>query len=954
LASDITARGSRQLAIFKNSWQGNSCNIKLFRMRFNLLIGLLLSVISIHAQDLEIKGVISEGKDPAIGAVVTLLSNDSSLIKGTATDVDGAFVLKALEPGPYLMKITYLGFKDQFSKIELADNLDLGTILLKQDVKQLQEVEVVTEAVMATQNGDTSSFNARAFKTNPDATAEDLVKKMPGITVVDGKVQAQGEDVRQVLVDGQTFFGDDAAAVLKNLPSEVIEKVQVFDQKSDQAKFTGFDDGNTSKTINIVTKAEFRNGEFGKVYGGYGTDDRYRTGGVLNRFRNKQRLTLMVMSNNVNEQNFSSDDLLGVSQGSNKSGSSTQRGGRNNFSDNSNNFMVNVRNGISSTNALGLNYSDNFGKKTTLNASYLFNETTNRSQTDLVRQYVVGINNGLRYAELSSALSDNYNHRLNMRIESKLDSMNSILFRPSVVMQFNRGQSSLIGSNTSGDILLSTINNTFRSDLQAVNLSVPAQFRHRFAKPGRSFSFELTPTYNKSGGKNAPSTFNRFFGDTAVTDTLVQHSNMDKNGYGGSAEVAYTEPLSKGQSLSLSYEAGLTNSNSDKSTFVLDRALQDFGAKDSLLSNSFSSHYISQSAGPGYRYYNKKISFNTAVMYQYAQLSKTETFPRAQNDSKIFESVLPRATLRFNITPKKNLRVNYRSSTQAPTIEQMQDVVNNNNTLQLSTGNPFLKQTFNNRIDARYSAANTEKQTSMFFLLGGNFANNYISNSTFIAGSDTVILNGIALKKGSQLTRPVNLTGQFSLRSFANYTFPVRKIKSNLNLNMTLNHNHTPALVNDQVNYSDNSTAGVGFVLSSNISEKIDFTISSSPSYNFVTNSLQSNLNSKYFIQTSRIKLVVTPLDRLQLQADFNNQVYRGLSGGFNQNIALLNASVAYKLLKSRNAEIRLYVFDILKQNKSITRTTTETYIEDLETTMLQRYFMLSFTWNFKRFVTQK
>ena len=197
-----------------------------------------------------------------------------------------------------------MGYKTYYRAVKIKENTAFGEFWLHENPNVLKEVEVKTEAVMATQNGDTTSYNSKAFKTNKDANAEDLVTKMPGVTIQDGKVQAQGEDVKVVLVDGKPFFGDDPNAVLKNIPAEIIEKVQVFDQKSAQAAFTGFDDGNSSKTINIITKVQFRNGVFGKIYGGYGYEDKYKGGLVLNRFKGKQRLSVLDLSNNINEQNF--------------------------------------------------------------------------------------------------------------------------------------------------------------------------------------------------------------------------------------------------------------------------------------------------------------------------------------------------------------------------------------------------------------------------------------------------------------------------------------------------------------------------------------------------------------------------------------------------------------------------------------------------------------------------
>lgn len=858
--------------------------------------------------------------------------------------------------------MNYLGSKTVYNKITLADSLDLGLIILKNSATNLKEVEVVTKAVMATQNGDTSSYNSAAFKVNKDASAEDLVSKMPGVTVQDGKVQAQGEEVKQVLVDGQVFFGEDASSVLKNLPAEIVDKVQVFDRKSDQSQFTGFDDGNTSKVMNIVTKAQFKNGIFGRAYAGYGYQDKYKAGTVFNRFKDKQRFTGMLMSNNVNDQNFSSEDLLGVNAGnssSQRSGGGPGRtrasggsGGRGGQSD-ADNFMVGARNGINTTHAAGINYSDKWGKKTSVTASYFFNATNNKSESSLLRQFVVGSNSGLNYSELNTSRSDNYNHRFNARMELKIDSMNSMIVQPKFSFQQNSGKSSFSGKNINSDFLISSILNSFNSGLEGFDASVPVQFRHSFAKRGRTFSVDATPSYIRNSGDNNLQTYNTFF-VSGITDTIDQRSDLNKHTAGVRGNIVYTEPLSKTGFLSANYTINYTSSSSEKNTFSKDLYTNTYSYRDSLLSNVFDNKYVSNAAGISYRFNKEKINFSMGASAQQAVLSKDQKFPLNYSDSRIFNSLIPNASFQYKFSPKKNIRFFYRSFNNAPTIDQLQEVVNNNNSLQLTTGNPELRQTFQNNFNLRYSGVRTEKSTSFFALLGGSYTADYIGNSTNIASADTTVFGDIFLARGSQISRPVNLDNFYTIRIFINYSFPVKFFKSTLNINASASYNNVPALINNKLNYSNTTNSSVGLVLSSNISEKIDFMISSTPSYNYVSNTLQTNLNSTFFNQVSRAKITFTPVKWLQLQADYSNQLYTGLSGGFNQNISLLNASVAYKFLKNQQAEIRLSGFDILNQNNSVQRTTTDTYIEDAQTNILQRYFLLTLTYNFRKYFEKK
>jgi outer membrane receptor protein involved in Fe transport len=914
----------------------------------------------LRAQTFSVSGkLIDENKQPAIGSSVFILKTDSSFIKGTTTDVDGQFNLENINSDNYILKILSLGYKPVFKSIQVKNqDLIIPTITLKQNITNLKEVTVEAQQALATQNGDTTSFKANAYKVNKDATAEDLVSKMPGVTVVDGKVQAQGEEVKQVLVDGKRFFGDDASAVLKNLPAEVIDKVQVFDKKSDQSQFTGFDDGNASKTINIVTKQQFKNGVFGKVYGGYGYEDKFKGGGTVNIFKGDRRITVLAQSNNINEQNFSSEDLVGVSSSSSGGGGGRRGGGQGGMGGGNNpseNFQSNTQNGINTTSLFGLNYADKWGKKTEVTASYFFNWTQNDSKSSLLQQYILGSNNGLVYNETNNTNSDNFNNRINFKIETKIDSMNSITLQPKLSFQSNKGAKELLGLNTKEVLTLSNTENSSSNNLIGYNISVPILYRHAFAKKGRTFSINATPTITKNSGENLLYTLNTYYRDTLFYgDTIDQKSKILKTGNSINGNVSYTEPLNKNNFLLVNYTAVYTDNFSSKRTFDKNYSEYKYSDLDSTLTNVFKNQYQSQSGSLGYRYQKEKFNFSLNAAYQWAQLSKEQEIPSRYKLSKAFESVLPSAQLQYRFSPKKNLRFNYRTSNNAPSIDQLQDVINNSNSLQLSTGNPDLKQDFQQNLNVRYSGVNTEKATSTFILLGGNYSNNYIGNSTLIANQDTTVYNDIFLQRGSQIIRPVNLDGYFSLRSFINYTFPIKKIKTNLSVNVSGNYNNVPGMINTNINYAKTATGGLGLVFSSNISEKFDFTLSSNSSYSNIKNTLQTSSNTNYLSQVSKLKITANPWKGLILQSEYSNTYYSGLTSAFNQSISLWNAAIGYKFLKNKQAELRLTVYDILNQNNSVSRTNTDSYIQDSQTNVLNRYFMLTFTYNFKKYFAKK
>lgn len=932
-----------------------------FLFKSGWLPGLLL-LFSLHAaaQNTRVSGVVQDqARNALAGASIFLFSVDSSLADQGSTNRKGAFDL-SVRPGEYRLRIRYLGFADYEQAIRVGtSDLNVGVLRLTEKNAMLNPVDVKEDAPATVLKGDTTEFNSKAFKTNPDATAEDLLAKMPGITMQNGKVQAQGEDVKQVTVDGQPFLGDDPNAALRNLPAEIVDRVQVFDRASDQSQFTGFDDGNTSKTINIVTKTQFRNGTFGRFFAGYGTDETYKAGGNLNVFKDQRRLSVLAQANNINEQNFSNDDLLGVLSGSGgnaggRRGPGGRGGGRGGRGQNAaqqngaegSDFLVDQRNGITATQAFGINYSGKWREKTQFAGSYFFNHSDNDALSTLFRQYLSNENSGLVYAENSRNESLNNNHRLNIRLEHKLDTFNSILFQPRLSAQQNSGASILEAANSAGTILLNDSRSTLRPDLKGLRLSAPLLLRHRFGQRGRTLSLQVSPAYNSSDGVSEQNAVNRYFSNVPFSDSLDQHSDLNKKSTGFSSNLIWTELLKGNRLLLFNYALNLNNNDSDKQTF---NTAGSVARLDTLLSNIFDNQYLAQSFGLGIRMRKGIANLSGGLAYQWASLSSTQQFPRPDAFRKNFQSILPNAMLQFRFSRQEILRINYRTANNPPGIDQLQNVVNNNNPLLLSAGNPDLKQDFQHTFNVRYSKVTPARSTSFFVLLGGSVTQHYVGNSTYLANGDTSIA-GIFLAKGAQLVRPENLDGYFNLRAFANYGVPISKIKTNLNLNAGIQYTRTPGLINGARNEAQTPSFSLGVVLSSNISEKVDFTISSNSAYSLVDNSLQKELNTRYFNQNTRARFNLMPWKGLVLQSDLTHQFYSGLSAGFNQNFLLWNAGIGYKFLKDRKAEIRLSAFDLLGQNANIQRSASELYIEDARYNALQRYFMVSFTYQIKQF----
>lgn len=928
------------------------------------IFGLFIST-TLNAQYWVIKGTAVDSADQSAlsQATVILLNQADSTVKIKSSDQNGAFRLTGVLNGRYQMAIRYVGYQTYQVGLEVKDqSIDLGIISLSLDTKTLDEVTVEGLQDRVIQNGDTTEMIAEAFKVNPDATAGDLLEKMPGITIQNGQVQAQGENVTRVLVDGREFFGDDPNAALQNLPAEIIDRIQVYDQASDQANFTGFMDGETSKTLNIITRASARNGEFGKVYAGAGTDDTYNVGGSINLFRPKSRTTVLAQTNNINIQNFSTSDLLGITagggRGGRRGGGGGGRGSRGGGGDtgggrmgggNTGDFMVGQQAGISETKAAGINYSFDDGGPLKISASYFFNQSDNNADQSLFRDYTIPQNDGQTYLESSLNQSRNTNHRVSAQIEYQIDEKNSIIMRPRFTFQENNGSSILEGFTAQNGNLLNETLTLNSSELTAFNISNNLLWRRSFEKRGRTFSINLNTNYNENSGDALLLSENIFYGTNRTEIPFNQESGLAQNGLNLTATATYTEPLTNRSQLLWTYRYGYQFNDSDKKTYDFNEPIGEYSDLNTLLSNTFENNYISHLATIGYNLRGEKGTLTLRGSYQTASIDNAQTFPSVGEVKRTFQNFIPNLVYRYRIERGKSINFNYRASTSPPSLVQLQNVLDNSDPLNISSGNPNLAQDYTHTATLRYNQVNMESSKTFFSLLSARYSDNYIGNNSTIAGANPVNIGGITLEPGARYIRPENLEGYLSLRSFVAYGLPVGGLKSNINFTGNLSYNRTPEMINNVINFAKAPTFGLGIVFSSNISEKIDFTLSSNTSFSNVTNTTQVANDNRYINQATKLRLNLIFDHGIVFRSQVSHTLTTGLSDGFDQNYVLWNAEIAKKLIKDK-AELKLTIFDLLKQNQNIQRSITGSYIEDSETQIITQYFMLSFVFNIRNF----
>lgn len=960
---------------------------------FSLLVVSQLFMGSAFAQNAgsgTITGSVIDSSDESVMVGVNVFAvsvADSTRGFGEVTGSDGRFAISVRPAGAYDVTFSFIGFESVERRIDVPrGRVDIGQVKMKFDVLLMDEVRIEAVQERVEVRGDTTIFNAAAFKVNPDATAEDLLAKLPGVVVDGGEVQVQGETVRRVLVDGREFFGQDPAAALRNLPSEIIDRIEVYDRQSDQAQFTGFEDDNTEKTINIITLTGKSNGQFGKLYGGYGSEEHYISGGNINIFDDDRRISIIGLSNNVNQQNFSIDDLLGVvgsaggrsgfggrgggrrgGRGAGGGGRPGGGGGRGGGGDrarlggfsgrggggggNPSNFLVGSQGGINTTHAIGLNYSDQIGSKLSVTGSYFFNKSDNTSASLLDREYYLGEGASQFYDENTSSTADNNNHRLSGRITYTIDDKNSLIFTPRLSTQSNQASSFLFGTNVLDTAeQISQTTNDYISDNRGYNGSASLLVRHRFDKQGRTLSLNLTASANNQTGDTSQISNNLFF-DGGVGDQLIdQKTDSDRGGSALSARLAFTEPIGAFGQLQINYSPRRSISDSERLANTVDPVTNTYSILDPVLSNQFDNTVWTQRGGISYTRRKRGTRIRIGSDVQTVNLTGDQTFPVAFGVDKTFTNLLPRIELQIGSSRQKSLRLQYRTSTSTPSISQLQDVIDNSNPLILSSGNPDLRQSFTNSFSARFNSTNLQNGRIFFGFASFTTSRDYIGDESLIAVTDLVLDGGVPLQQGSQFSRPVNLDGYRNLRTFFTFGRPASFIKSNVNLNGGVTWTRTPGIINSIENVSEVTGFNGGLVLSSNISPRLDFTLSQNFSYNISENSIYPELDTNYTQYRASGKVTAMPTKSLVLETSLNYSSYGGLGDSFDSRSILLNAALGYKFLAGNGGEVRLIVADILNQNTNVSRSVTEFYVEDQSSNVLGRYLLLNFTYTLRNF----
>ncbi|AXJ00799.1 Fe transport outer membrane receptor protein [Cyclonatronum proteinivorum] len=901
--------------------------------------------------------VDAETQEPLVGANVALFAlPDTVLVRGATSMDDGSFALRMTRPGTHLLQVSFIGYFTQIESLEWTGEEDLPftrNFALTLNREALDEVRITGRMQRMEIRGDTTAFNADAFTTGRDATVEDLIQRMPGIVVQDGRVEAQGEQVRRVLVDGNEFFGDDATMAIRNLPAEVVSQIEVFDRMGEQARFTGFDDGSQERTINIVTRMGIRNGQFGRFNSGYGSEDRYNAGGNYNYFSGARRISVLGMTNNVNQQNFSGDDLSGVQAASmRRPGMGLGAGRAGGWGGGATrDFLVGQQDGITTTHAFGLNYIDRPSQQLNINSSYFFNAADNDRERTSERRYTGGFFGNQLYDEFSGGVTDNFNHRFNARVEYNMSEQTSFIFTPRLNVQQNSSNSFLDAEtfNSSGLPLNETLNQS-TVDLSTYDMSGSLLWRQRFDTPGRTLSVNFQGDTNNRTGDQGRIGTTIFFDPEGneIIDDQNQRTDISDNGYTLGTTVTWTERASERVQLQFSYNPSFSVDKADRRAFSFNEITEAYDIPDVGLSNAFENEIWRQRVSSGMNFRRDSFRLNVTLAYQNTLLRGDQVFPVEASTRQVYHNLLPSANANFNTGENQNMFIRYNTNTRTPSANQLQNVIDNSNPVQLSGGNPALEQQYTHSLMTRWRRTNPQTGSSMVFFVMGNYTLNTIGNETFIAQRDSTLPGNVFFGAGSRLTLPDNVGDSWSVRAFAARGLVWDLIRSNVNFNAGATFNSTPTAINGQRFTAETWSLNSGFVASSNISPEIDFRISYQANYNITDNSVPTGFDSNYYVGTAAFRFNVQPWRGLFFESDTRIRHLSGLDDAFNNDVIFWNLGLGYRFLNDRAAELKFTVIDVLNQNDNINRIIEDTFVEDVRSNVLSRYAMVTFTYNFR------
>lgn len=915
-------------------------------MKNLLLICTFLCANLIFAQKIELKGkVVDVDKKPIEAATIYLSAQkDSTLIDYTITDVKGTFLMpiKKIEE-PTFMTISYLGFEDFSQQFEIInESNDFGTIVLKPTSDLLAEMVITTDAAPIRIKKDTLEFNAASFKVRPDATVKELLEQLPGVEVdPEGKIKVNGKEVNNVLVNGKPFFGADGKVAIENLPKDIINKVQITDTKSREEKITGSKATSDSKTINLTIDEDKNKGLFGRFIAGYGTDDRYESSLLFNYFKGDFKISVLGASNNINSTGFSTNEIMDNMSGGRNSYSSWSSDGS--FSVNGLDFGGGK--GIYQTDMIGVNYSDNWGKKNKVSMNYLYNEVENTNKNKSRIENLLPENRFITESE-SDLKSKSANHTFNYDIEMEIDSLTTITIVPNLKRGISTSKTN--SSRQSKDEFGEDLNKSNSSDFLNVdtfNFENEFLIARRFKRKGRSISLGLVNKNSKNETNQLRNSAAYFFQSATPDDIRNQQINSISHSDEYTLNAVYREPIDNKQSLTFKYESTWKNEFEGRGTYDFNNISNGFTNYNDLLSYSNSLKGNTVTPSVGYQLNTEKVWFNLAAGTAFNNYDVSSQYNNNNYLNNRFD-ILPQLNVSTSIQlgKSKSIYANYSYSENSPYLQQLLEYEDLSNPLFRSTGNRDLLTTQEHSAYLSFRDYDWQTRSGYYFYGGGSYNTratgntqsydeNFVSTSTYIN-----VYNTYNYWAGFNYNKSFKLS---------------EKNKLSLNAGINVNTDLSKGVLNN-VAYKANTTSyGPKF----NVTLDFDKKLTLQPSYQYsLSNTNYQNFainQANYFKHKAGLMVTSYMPKNVVFGSDVMYEYNSNLSSDFRKDFLLWNASLGYNFLNERFLA-KVKVYDILNQNQSVRRTTTPTSIYDTQDIILKQYIMFSLTYKLEKFAGKK
>jgi hypothetical protein len=927
-----------------------------FRLSASLLLGMMLCAFISGAQTFSIKGKVIDtlnSNNLPNASVVLIHAKDSVMETFTRTKPDGSFELKPKTQDKYILMITFPSFADYLDEIDLTNKTtaDLGSIIMLSRENLLSEFVLHANKGAIRIKGDTIEYVADSFKTKDGANVEDLLKKLPGLQVNrNGEITAQGEKVEKILVDGEEFFSDDPKVVTKNLQANAIDRVQVFDKKSEQAEFTGIDDGEKIKTINLELKEDKKTGVFGKVEAGGGPSGTVPGGmfenqAMINQFKGKRQLSAFGIMSNTGTIGLGWEDRNKYANSGNTNVEVNEDGGITQYwSGDDDEFggwdgRYNGK-GLPKVWTGGVHYADKWQKDTNhINANYRYAKQNNEMSGNTITQLILP-DGGLNKYETNKSFSTAQRHAVDGMYERKIDSLSTIKLY--VDGGYSRTQTTNIDtvynitaipdSVTKLTDTVSTTNRFTFADVNSIKQNAELTYRKKFKTKGRSLFINFSENLRQAESTDSTNSV-----ISAKTDFIPQNQRRKNtsNSFVLAGKINYTEPLSKTLFLETNYSLNVNNSEIIRTTFSnLTNSVVD------SLSTNYAYDILTNTGGTNLRYVDKKITASAGGSVSFANFKQTDR--RTDNLPKFNQNYdrlnfFPRANFNYKLGQQSSFSLSYNGATTQPTIDQIQPVRNNVDPLNIAKGNPNLKQQFSHNFSGHYN--DYKVLTGRWIWSSVSF--NTISND--ITQVDNIDANGVRTYSYE------NINGNYSAWGYVGGGKRIQKWDMNIGASASVNVAHNNTLVNGLKNVSDNNNYGFRLEFGYDKAEK--FSIRYNPSINYSDNraTISTNTSSYWTSQHDFDFEVQLPL-KFEIGADFNwfirqkTEVFTS-----NNNVMLFNAYVSKKFLKNGQLELKAYAYDILNQNKGFQRNAFGNQVTESNYNTITRYGMLSLVWNFSR-----